>query len=135
MQPGGNVGAVQHPDDLRYSADHEWARMEGGAVRVGITDYAQGQLGTAVFVQLPEVGAQVTAGEPMGEVESSKSVSELFAPVSGTVVAVNDALAAAPEQLNEDPYGAGWVCVIEVRMPAELDDLMDGSSYRGLVGE
>ncbi|HVX18068.1 MAG TPA: glycine cleavage system protein GcvH [Acidimicrobiales bacterium] len=121
------------PDDLRYSSDHEWARLEGNRVRVGITDYAQDALGDVVFVQVPDVGASVEAGGEIGEIESTKSVSELYAPVAGTVVEVNADLADTPERLNEDPYGEGWVCVIEVGGPAAVDGLLDADGYRQLI--
>ena len=119
------------PEDLAYSSDHEWIRADGGRARVGITDYAQDALGDVVYVQLPEVGATVTAGEAIAEVESTKSVSDIFAPVSGTVVEVNDELADAPERLNEDPYGEGWIFVIETADGST--QLMDAGSYRNLI--
>ena len=110
------------PDQLRYSKEHEWAsRDEGSSVRIGITDYAQDALGDVVFVQLPAVGETVRPGESCGEVESTKSVSEIYAPVGGTVVAVNEALVDNPALLNEDPYGEGWICRIEVGDAAEFD--------------
>ena len=122
------------PGELRYSADHEWVRVgKGRRVRVGITDYAQDALGDVVFIDLPPVGTQVAAGAVFGEVESTKSVSELFAPLSGTVVAINDELEVAPERLNEDPYGDGWICEIELSDPLELDDLIDAASYSALI--
>ena len=123
------------PDDLRYSKDHEWASVEAGAgrVRIGITDYAQDALGDVVFVQVPAVGTAVTAGESLGEVESTKSVSDIYAPLTGTVVEVNEALADHPESLNGDPYGAGWLCVIEVADVAEVDELLDAPAYRALI--
>jgi len=121
------------PEQLRYSTDHEWIRVEGSTARVGITEYAQDALGDVVFVQAPSVGDTVTAGDSLGEVESTKSVSDLYAPVSGTVVAVNEALADAPQSLNEDPYGDGWVCEIEMSDPAEQDALLDAAAYRGLI--
>ena len=123
------------PEDLRYSSDHEWARVEGDKVRVGITDYAQDTLGDVVFVQVPEVGSEIEAGAAFGEVESTKSVSELYAPVSGTIVEVNADLADAPNRLNEDPYGEGWVCVIELTDPSQLDDLLDAAGYQALVSD
>jgi glycine cleavage system H protein len=101
---------MQIPDDLRYSSDHEWARADGDVVRVGITDYAQDALGAVVFVDLPKVGTDVSAGGAIGEVESTKSVSEIYAPVSGTITAINDSLTSAPEAVNADPYGEGWIC-------------------------
>lgn len=121
------------PEDLRYSTDHEWARTEEGRVRVGITDFAQDTLGDVVFVDLPEVGTTVTAGGTFGEVESTKSVSDLYAPVGGTVVEVNAELADAPNRINDDPYGEGWICVIEPADPAELDALLDAAGYQQLV--
>ena len=126
-------GAMNVPDDLRYSTDHEWARLEDGKVRVGITDYAQDALGDVVFVQAPEVGATVAAGDAFGEVESTKSVSEIYAPVGGTVVEVNADLADAPNRLNDDPYGEGWICVLDPDDPAALDALLDADGYRKLV--
>ena len=122
------------PGELRYSKDHEWARIEEGKVRVGITDYAQDALGDVVFVELPTVGDQVSHGGSFGEVESTKSVSELYAPVSGTIVEVNGDLADAPERLNDDPYGEGWICVIEPDDVAQLATLLDAEGYRGLIG-
>jgi glycine cleavage system H protein len=121
------------PDDLRYSTDHEWARLEGQRIRIGITDYAQDALGDVVFVQVPEVGTQVTKGESFSEVESTKSVSDIFAPLSGTVVEVNGDLGEAPQRLNEDPYGEGWICVIELADAGEVDDLLDADGYRALI--
>ena len=121
------------PDNLRYSTDHEWALAEGDVVRIGITDYAQDALGDVVYVELPQVGDRVEQGEPFGEVESTKSVSELFAPVSGTVTEVNDDLAGAPQRLNEDPYGDGWICTITFDDASELDSLLDADGYRDLT--
>jgi glycine cleavage system H protein len=124
---------MQIPDDLRYSTDHEWVRVEDGKARIGITDYAQDALGDVVFVDLPEVGSTAAAGASISEVESTKSVSDIYAPVSGTIVEVNADLADAPERLNEDPYGEGWICTIEVADTAELDSLLDAAAYRALV--
>jgi len=121
------------PEDLRYSTDHEWVRVDGGEVRVGITDYAQDALGDVVFVELPEVGATVKRGDSCSEVESTKSVSEIYAPVSGTVAQVNTELADHPERLNDDPYGDGWICTITVTDAAELDELLDAEGYRALI--
>jgi glycine cleavage system H protein len=122
------------PEDLKYTEEHEWlATTEGGAVRVGITDYAQDQLGDVVFVELPKVGTAVEAGSPLGEVESTKSVSEIFAPVSGTVVAVNNALDDSPELVNSDPYGDGWIVEINATDPGALDGLMDAAAYQELT--
>jgi glycine cleavage system H protein len=121
------------PDDLRYTDAHEWVRDLGdGVVRIGITDHAQTQLGDVVFVQLPDVGDAVTAGSAVGEVESTKSVSELYAPVSGTVTAVNDALAQAPELVNAEPYGNGWM--LEVQVSQEPSGLLDAAAYGQLTG-
>ena len=122
------------PLELRYSTDHEWVRLEeGGRARVGITEYAQDALGDVVFVDLPAVGASVAAGDVFGEVESTKSVSELFAPLTGTVVAVNDELESSPERINEDPYGDGWICDLELADPAQLDDLLTAGAYTALI--
>lgn len=121
------------PDELRYSSDHEWVRVEDGGLRLGITDYAQDALGDVVFVQLPEVGAELAAGGTLGEVESTKSVSEIYAPVAGVVTEVNTELDGAPELLNSDPYGAGWIAVIEPADPASVDSLMDAAAYRELT--
>ena len=121
------------PDDLRYSADHEWARVEDGKVRIGITDYAQDTLGDVVFVQVPDVGTKVEAGAAFGEVESTKSVSDVYAPVAGTVVEVNPDLVDAPNRLNEDPYGEGWICLIDPDDPSAVDALLDAEAYRALV--
>jgi glycine cleavage system H protein len=124
---------VDVPEGLRYSKDHEWARLEDGRVRMGITDYAQDALGDVVYVQLPTVGTEVAAGTSFSEVESTKSVSDIYAPVGGRVVEVNDELVDAPERLNEDPYGDGWLCVLEPSDASELDGLMDAEGYRKLV--
>jgi glycine cleavage system H protein len=122
------------PAELRYTTDHEWVRREGNLVHVGITDYAQDALGDVVYVQLPDVGAAVGAAATFGEVESTKSVSDLFAPVSGVVITVNDALTDAPQLLNDDPYGDGWICTIEMSEPSQFDALLDAAAYRDLVG-
>ena len=126
------------PDDRRYTEQHEWALVQAGegaatVVRVGITDHAQDALGDIVFVQLPEVGAEVAPGNPIGEVESTKSVSDVYSPVSGVVSAVNEALTDAPETINADPYGEGWICVIEPSDAAEIERLLDADAYRALV--
>lgn len=123
------------PDELRYTAEHEWARLqEGGTrVRVGITDFAQDALGDVVYVDLPRTGTRVDAAEAVGELESTKSVSEMYAPVSGTVVAVNEALTDNPQLLNEDPYGEGWLIEIELAEGASLDDLLDADGYRAMT--
>jgi glycine cleavage system H protein len=121
------------PHDRRYTKDHEWGLLEDGRVRIGITEYAQDALGDVVFVQLPDVGAVVDAGGACGEVESTKSVSDVYAPVAGTVVEVNAELAEAPQRLNEDPYGAGWICVLDPADPAALDALLDAAAYSALI--
>jgi glycine cleavage system H protein len=123
------------PEDRRYSQDHEWALLEEGGVRVGITDYAQDALGDVVFVQLPDVGTTVGAGESLGEVESTKSVSDVYAPVAGRIVEVNGELNDAPNRLNEDPYGEGWICVIEPQDVSSLEALLDPEGYRLLTAE
>lgn len=121
------------PTELRYSKDHEWVRVEGDRARIGITDYAQDALGDVVFVQVPEVGAVVEMGAGVSEVESTKSVSDIYAPVSGTVVEVNADLADAPERINEDPYGEGWICVIAMSDPSQVEGLLDADGYRAFV--
>jgi len=124
---------VEHPDGLRYSAEHEWVAIDGDRARVGITDFAQDALGDVVYVQLPEVGAAVAAGASCAEVESTKSVSDIYSPLSGVVAEVNTALADAPEQLNQDPYGAGWIFVVRVSDPSEVESLMDAPAYRAMI--
>lgn len=121
------------PDNLLYSTDHEWVSVQGDNARVGITDFAQDALGDVVYVDLPQVGDQVTAGSAFSEVESTKSVSELYAPVSGTISAVNDDLADTPERINEDPYGEGWIIVISMSSNDETDALLDATAYGALV--
>ena len=121
------------PEELRYSSDHEWVSVSGTRARVGITDYAQDALGDVVYVQVPTVGASVAAGDSFGEVESTKSVSDVYAPVSGTVVAVNEALSDSPETINQDPYGAGWLCEIELTDASELEALLDADAYQALL--
>jgi glycine cleavage system H protein len=123
------------PPELRYSSDHEWAKDQSGSVRVGITDYAQDALGDVVYVDLPKVGASVSVGGTLGEVESTKSVSEIYAPVSGTVSAVNADLATSPELINTDPYGAGWICEITTSDAAEFAALLDAAAYAELTHE
>jgi glycine cleavage system H protein len=128
------------PPDLHYTAEHEWVRRSGDdTVRVGITDFAQSALGDVVFVQLPDVGSEVTAGESFGEVESTKSVSDLYAPVSGKVTAVNSDLEGSPQLVNSDPYGAGWLLDVQVPDVAELESaistLLDAEAYRGTLTE
>jgi glycine cleavage system H protein len=127
------VSSVNVPEDLRYTADHEWARPEGERVRVGITDYAQDALGDIVFVRLPTPGTTAVAGQLLCEIESTKSVSDVYAPVDGTVVDVNSELVDAPEHVNEDPYGEGWICVIEPSSPQGLQGMIGPEDYRKLV--
>ncbi len=123
------------PEELRYTSDHEWVRLEdGGRVRIGITDYAQEALGDVVFVELPEVGEAVEANQTFSEVESTKSVSDVYAPVAGTVAEVNTDLAESPERLNTDPYGDGWICTIEPADGAAYATLLDAAAYRSLTG-
>jgi glycine cleavage system H protein len=121
------------PSDLRYSSDHEWASANGDVIRVGITDYAQDALGDVVFVDLPKVGAVIDAHSAIGEVESTKSVSEIYAPVGGTVTAVNAMLSNAPESVNADPYGEGWICEITTTSSVDFDALLDAAGYQALT--
>jgi len=121
------------PSELRYSTDHEWIRQDENTVTIGVTDFAQDSLGDVVFVEVPESGAALALGESFTEVESTKSVSDIYAPVSGTITEVNDALDDQPELLNSDPYGEGWICRIEMSNPSELDALMDADGYRTLT--
>jgi glycine cleavage system H protein len=125
------------PEDLRYTAEHEWvsAREGSATVRVGITDFAQDALGDIVFVQLPEPGTSVEAGQPLGEVESTKSVSEIYAPLTGTVVARNEQLTDEPELINSDPYGAGWLVELEPDDAGDVDDLLDSGGYSELTAQ
>lgn len=126
---------TEPPADLRYTEEHEWVRADGDRVTVGITAYAQDALGDVVFVDLPEAGTAIQAGEPFGEVESTKSVSDLYAPVSGTVVERNEALETAPEKVNQDPYGEGWLVVIDLADTAALDSLLDADAYAQLLAQ
>ncbi len=120
---------MNYPDDLRYARNHEWVRTDGSMVRMGISDYAQDALGDVVYVELPKVGTTVERGQAFSEVESTKSVSDVYAPVSGRVVEVNDALDSNPELINSDPYGDGWFVVIEATDLGELDDLSNAANY------
>jgi len=122
-----------YPQDLRYTKDHEWIKVEGGLGRVGITDYAQKQLGDVVFLELPEVGRKLSPGEQFGTVESVKAVSELYSPVAGEVLEVNSALAGRPETINKDPHGEAWMIVVRIADPAGVDALLDAASYQALV--
>jgi len=126
---------MNFPEDLKYTREHEWARVKGKRVVVGITEFAQDQLGDVVYVELPDVGDPVKKGESFGVVESTKAVSELFAPVTGKVVEVNDPLSDAPETINEDPYEEGWLIAIEPSDPEELEELMDAKGYQEFIAE
>jgi glycine cleavage system H protein len=121
------------PEDLRYSREHEWIRVTGNVARVGITDFAQNSLGDVVFVQLPDVGLDVVAGASVSEIESTKSVSDVYVPVSGAVTAVNESLVEQPELVNQDPYGAGWMFDVELSDPGEVGALIDAAAYRQLT--
>ncbi len=123
------------PEGLRYTKDHEWAKLEGKRAGIGITDFAQDQLTDVVYVELPPIGKTVKQGEPIGTVESVKAVSEIFAPISGTVVEVNKALVDKPELVNKDPYGEGWMIVLDVAEPAQANALMDPTAYRKHIGD
>jgi glycine cleavage system H protein len=124
------VAEASYPDDLKYHAEHDWARVDGDTATLGITWYAQDQLGEVVFFDPPEVGRTITKDEPYAEVESVKAVSDVIAPVSGEIVEVNEALKDTPEQINEDSYGEGWLVKVKLSDPSELDALMDAGSYR-----
>ncbi len=117
------------PADLKYTKDHEWAKVDGNLVTVGITDYAQGELGDVVFVEMPEIGAEVAKDDAFGTIEAVKAVADLFSPISGEVTEINEALEDAPETINSDPYGAGWIIKIKVADATELDELMDAAAY------
>lgn len=126
------MSTLQYPDDLRYTSDHEWVRDQGdGVVRIGITDYAQDALGDVVYVSLPTVGDTVTVGDSVAEVESTKSVSDIYAPLAGEVTAVNDSLDDTPEAINSDSYGEGWMYELRITDPAALADLLDAQAYQG----
>jgi glycine cleavage system H protein len=126
-------GTVEYPMDVRYTHQHEWARLEDGRVRVGITDYAQDALGDVVYVDLPESGTALVADRPFGEVESTKSVSDVYAPVGGTVIERNSLLEERPELVNEQPYGDGWLLVVEPDDPAAMERLMDADAYQAFL--
>jgi glycine cleavage system H protein len=123
------------PEELRYSSEHEWVRVNGSTARIGITDFAQESLGDVVFVQLPDVGLEIIAGASAAEIESTKSVSDVYVPVSGEVTGVNEALVGAPELVNQDPYGEGWILEVALVDPAQVEQLMDADAYRALVGD
>jgi glycine cleavage system H protein len=123
------------PEDLRYSSDHEWVRVDGSRARIGITDYAQDALGDIVFVDLPSAGSVVEQGAQVGEVESTKSVSEIYTPLPGTVTAINEALSSTPEQINRDPYGEGWIYELELGSDADVSNLLDAAAYGELTAD
>jgi glycine cleavage system H protein len=125
------VAAASYPDDLRYHAEHDWARIDGDVATLGITWYAQDQLGEVVFFDPPQVGSTVAKDQPYAEIESVKAVSDVVAPLSGEIVEVNEALSDSPENVNEDPYGEGWLVKIRLGEPGEVDDLMDAATYEG----
>ena len=126
---------ASYPDDLRYHSEHDWARIEGGEATFGVTWYAQDALGEVVFYEPPEVGSQATRDAAYAEVESVKAVSDVYAPLSGEIVAVNEAIAEKPELINEDPYGDGWLVRVKLSDPAEADDLMDAAAYKAMLAE
>jgi glycine cleavage system H protein len=129
------MSSLDYPDDLHYTSEHEWVRpVDGGTLRVGITSYAQDALGDVVYVTLPDMGATVTAGDACGEVESTKSVSDLYAPVSGEVTARNETLDATPELVNSDPYGEGWLFELRPADAGAMDDLLDAAAYQEQLG-
>jgi len=123
-----------YPAEYRYTKEHEWVQIDGGRVRIGITDHAQKELGDVVFVELPAVGTKVSVGDNLGTVESVKAVSDIYAPVSGTVVEINDDLESAPETINTAPYTDGWIAVVELADPSELDGLLDAATYETSLG-
>jgi glycine cleavage system H protein len=123
------------PKELRYTEEHEWVKVEGGKVRIGITDFAQHELGDIVFVELPEVGDEISANEPFGSVESVKTVSELYAPVSGKIVEINEDLNDNPEFVNESPYEKAWMIVVELSNNSEVDSLMSAEKYEELINQ
>lgn len=123
------------PEELRYTKEHEWIRVEGDSVVIGVTDYAQNALTDVVWVELPEMGAVVGSMDSFASVESVKSVSEIYAPISGEVIEINDVLEDSPELINEDPYGEGWICKMSISDNSELASLLDGTTYRGLIEE
>jgi glycine cleavage system H protein len=129
------MGSMETPNDLKYTEEHEWVRVEGNTAFIGITDYAQGELGDIVFVELPEAGAEVKQGETFGTIEAVKTVSDLYAPVTGTIAEINGDLEDHPEQINKSPYADGWMLKIELNDPAELESLLDADAYRSHVGE
>jgi glycine cleavage system H protein len=132
-EPSSREGSMDFPDELKYTEQHEWARVEGNVVRVGITDFAQDALGDVVYVDVPEIGTEVQANEPFGEVESTKSVSDVYAPVTGRVVERNAELADSPQLVNDSPYGDGWMIAVEPADPSEMEGLLDAAGYRSFT--
>jgi len=126
---------MEFPQDLKYTKEHEWVKVEGDSVTVGITDYAQDSLGDVVYVELPQEGGSVTKNEPFGVVESVKAVSDLYSPVSGTVIEVNDAIIDSPEAVNDDPYGDAWMIKVELSSAEDLDDLLSADDYQSFIEE
>jgi glycine cleavage system H protein len=126
---------VSYPENMHYTKDHEWLRLEDGQGRVGITDFAQHALGDVVYVELPKIGDKFSAGEPFGSVESVKSVNELFIPISGEVVAINEALVDAPELVNNEPHSGGWMIRVKMTAPSEVDSLLSSSEYEDFIKE
>ena len=124
---------MEFPDDVGYTKEHEWARLEGGRVRIGVTDFAQDALGDVVYVDLPEAGAAIRADEAFGEVESTKSVSDVYSPISGTIVEKNPLIEDAPELVNQQPYGDGWLVLVEPADPADVGRLMNAEAYKSMV--
>ncbi len=124
---------MEFPDDVGYTKEHEWARLEGGSVRIGVTDFAQDALGDVVYVDLPEAGAVIRADEAFGEVESTKSVSDVYSPISGTIVEKNPLIEDAPELVNQQPYGDGWLVLVEPADPADVGRLMNAEAYKSMV--
>ena len=124
-----------YPENLKYTKDHEWIEMSGDTGTIGVTFFAQKELGDVVFVELPEVGRRLKSGEEFGTIESVKAVSEVYSPVTGEVVAINESLRDHPEKVNREPYGAGWILKVRLSTPAESDELMDAAAYRELLGK
>lgn len=126
---------MNFPADLKYTKDHEWIRVEGNVGVVGVTDHAQGELGDVVYIDITKSGEAVSSGDTFGSIEAVKTVADLYAPVSGTIIEVNGAINSAPESVNKDPYGAGWIVKIELSNPSELDGLMDVEAYKASIGQ
>lgn len=125
---------MNFPNELKYTEDHEWLRVNGNIVEVGVTDHAQGELGDIVYIDIPDAEAQLSKGDTFGTIEAVKTVADVFAPISGKIIEVNNALNDAPETVNQDPYGAGWIVKIEMSDPSELDSLMDATAYQATLG-